>query len=448
MFRRFATSFLLTALALPAAARTRPHYGGTLRVEIEGDGITSPDATILRLLLDGLTRIHADGSLQPGLALSWKTDGGNHRWEFRLRPGVEFHNGYPLTADRAVSSLNLSCNGNCPWTTVHAVGSSVVFTGDSPMPNLPWLLAENRFLISLTDAGDGKAPSCCIGTGPFQLTPIVYPKTLAANDNYWHGRPFADKIEVLTGKSIREQWLDLSVGRADIVEVPPEMLRQAQQQRLAIAASPPVELLALQISDSGALANQMLRASIADAIDRSAMFNVIFQKQGEITASLLPQELTGYSFLFTTDRDLNKAHELRGGLTAPPLTLSFEGDGAMQLAAQRIALNLREAGFDVQMTAANRAQKTDLTLRKLPLQGAEPAAAMEILLRAAGEAVSVAGQTPSALFRAEREFLDHKTLIPLIDLPRACAVGPRVRDLVLSGDGTPELASASLEDAP
>ena len=316
------------------------------------------------------------------------------------------------------------------------------------MPNLTWLLAENRFLISLTDAGEGKAPPCCIGTGPFQLTGAGFPKTLAANDDYWRGRPFADKVEVATGRSIREQWLDLSVGRADVVEVPAEELRAAQQQRLSVAASPPVELLALQIADTRALANPMLRAAIAEAVDRGALFNVIFQKQGEITASLLPQELTGYSFLFPTERDLNKAHELRGGLAAPALTLGFEGDGALQLAAQRIALNLREAGFDVQVIGTGRAQGADLTLRKLSLVGGDPAAAMEMLLRAAGENVSVAGPTPLARYRAEREFLDRKTLVPLIDLPRACALGARVRDMELRGDGTPDLASASLEDAP
>jgi MarR-like DNA-binding transcriptional regulator SgrR of sgrS sRNA len=328
------------------------------------------------------------------------------------------------------------------------VGSSVVFTGDAPIPNLPWLLGENRFLVSLTDAGEGKAPPCCVGTGPFQLTGTGSPKTLVANDGHWRGRPFADKVEVMTGRSIREQWLDLSVGRADVVEVPAEELRAAQQQRLSVAASPPVELLALQIADTGARTNPLLRGAIAEAVDRGALFNVIFQKQGEITASLLPQELTGYSFLFPTERDLNKAHALRGGLATPALTLGFEGDGAMQLAAQRIALNLREAGFDVQVAGASRAQSADLMLRKLPLEGGDPAAAMEMLLRAAGENVSVAGQTPLALFRAEREFLDRKTLVPLIDLPRACALGARVRDLELRGDGTPDLASASLEDAP
>lgn len=448
MLRRFAISVLLVALALPAAARTRPHYGGTLRVEVAGDGIHSSGGLVLRLVLDGLTQLGTDGTPQPDLAVSWKSENDDHRWEFQLRPGVQFHNGFPLTADRVVASLNGSCNGNCPWTAVHAVGWSVVFISDSPVPNLPWLLAENQYLISLTDAGEGKAPSCCVGTGPFQFDDKDQPRALVANDNYWHGRPFADRVEVLTGRSIRDQWLDLSVGRADVVEAPPEELRQAQQQHLTVVSSPPVELLALEITESGALANPVLRASIAEAVDRAALFNVIFQKQGEITASLLPQEMTGYAFLFPTGRDLNKAHELRGGMNVPPLVLGVDGSGAMMLAAQRIALNLREAGFDVQPVDINHVQHPDLVLRELPLEGADASAAMEALLRAAGEPVSVPRQSTAALFRAEREFLDRKTLVPLIDLPRAYAIGARVRDFQLGADGTPDLAAASLEDAP
>ena len=103
-----------------------------------------------------------------------------------------------------------------------------------------------------------------------------------------------------------------------------------------------------------------------------------------MTASLLPQRLTGYSFLFPTDRDMNKAHEVRGGLTAPPLALSVEGNGAMQLAAQRIALNLHEAGFNVQVVGASNAQHADLVLRELTLEGGNRRAALEALLRSAG----------------------------------------------------------------
>jgi peptide/nickel transport system substrate-binding protein len=448
VLRRFAISLLLAAVALRAPARTRPHYGGTMRVEVAGDGIHSSGGSVLRLILDGLTQLGTDGTPQPDLAVSWKSENSDHRWEFQLRQGVQFQNGFPLTTDRVVASLNQSCNGNCPWTAVRAVGSSVVFLSDSPVPNLPWLLTENPYLISLTDSGDGKVPPCCIGTGPFEFNDQNQPRSLVANDSYWHGRPFVDKIEILTGRSIRDQWLDLSVGRADVVEVPPEELRQAQQQRLTVVSSTPVELLALEISETGALANPMLRASIAEAVDRAALFNVIFQKQGEITASLLPQEMTGYAFLFPTGRDLNKAQELRGGLNAPPLTMGVAGSGAMMLAAQRLALNLREAGFDVQPVDMNHVQHPDLVLRTLPLEGADASAAMEGLLRAAGEPASVPRQSTAALFRAEREFLERKTLVPLIDLPRAYAIGPRVRDFQLGADGTPDLASASLEDTP
>ena len=42
---------------LPAGARTRPHYGGTLRVEIEGDPWERPDGIARRLVYDGLTSL-------------------------------------------------------------------------------------------------------------------------------------------------------------------------------------------------------------------------------------------------------------------------------------------------------------------------------------------------------------------------------------------------------
>ena len=447
MLRRSVISSLLVLVCVSAEARTRPHYGGTLRVEIAGDPLQAPDGSARRLILDGLTEWQADGSVAPALALNWQSDGNSHRWEFHLRPGVLFHDGSPLTADAVVMSLNLSCASACPWTAVHAVGSSVVFTGDSPMPNLPALLAGDAYRIALTRTGDGKTPDHLIGTGPFQFGSASNGAlALTANESCWQGRPFLDQIVITANRSVRDQWLDLSLGRTDVVEVPPQEIRLAQQQRLSVIVSPPVELLALRLSDSGALANAVLRASIAQAVDRSALSNVIFQKQGEITASLLPQSLTGYAFLFPTGRDVNKAIELRGGFAPPPLILAAESDGTMQLAAQRIALNLHEAGFNVQVVNARTATHPDLALRSLPLVGADPSATLEILLRAAGENASVPGQNPAALYRAEHDVLDLHTVIPLLDLPRACAVSARVRDLHLTADGFPDLANASLED--
>jgi peptide/nickel transport system substrate-binding protein len=449
VLRRSATSFLLVLVCICADARTRPHYGGTLRVEIQGDPWNGPDGLARRLVLDGLTALDANGNVQPALATEWESSDNDHRWQFHLRAGVHFQDGALLTSNAVVSALNLACPQNCPWNAVRPAGQLVVFTTDSPSPHLPALLARDEFLIAETPSAEGSASAgpngAIIGTGPFAVKGSangVVP--LVANDSCWAGRPFVDAINIQAHRSVRDQWLDLSVGRADAVEVPAEMLREAKQQQLTLAVSPPVIELALAVAENGGLANSQLRGAIAKAIDRGALYNVIFQKQGEITASLLPQSLTGYAFLFSTDRDLNKAHELRGGLSSPPLTLSYDGDGAMQLAAQRIAINLREAGFTVQVAAG--AQHADLALRKLPIAGADPAAAMENLLRSAGQYAPVAPRAPEALFNAERDFLNLDTLIPLIDLPRAYASAGRVRDFTLRADGTPDLANASLQD--
>ena len=116
----------------------------------------------------------------------------------------------------------------------------------------------------------------------------------------------------------------------------------------------------------------------------------------------------------------------------------------MQLAAQRIALDLHEAGFNVQVVRADMPH-TDLQLRMLPLKGSDPQAALSLMLQAAGQAAPEISSEPSALFKAEKGILDLHTFVPLLDLPRACAAGSRVRDLHLRGDGTPDLADVSLE---
>jgi MarR-like DNA-binding transcriptional regulator SgrR of sgrS sRNA len=447
-------------MALPVAARTRPHYGGTLRVEIEGDAWTQKGTQpgtlraglARRYVLDGLTRMDADGTVQPALALRWESENSDHRWQFWLRPGVHFQDGSALTALAVEASLTASCGAGCPWTAVHAVGSTVVFTGDSPMPNLPELLAGDEWLIARAgsiNSGVTPVEGQFIGTGAFAIDQFSKDVlVLVANDSCWQGRPFVDKIEIYGHKSIRDQWLDLSVGRADLVEVPAEQLRQAHEQRLNIVASPPDELLALAVADGGVLSDQHLRAALALAVDRSSISDVIFQKRGEVTASMLPASMTGYSFLFSTDRDVNKARELRGGLTPPLLTLTTEGGAAMQLAAQRIALNLREAGFNVQVGGSTGTQHADLVLLRLSLESNQPRTAMESLLRQVGVDAPILETTPAGLFKVEREFLETHTLVPLLYLPRAYALGGRVRDFRLSQDGAPMLADASLQDAP
>jgi peptide/nickel transport system substrate-binding protein len=442
---RAASLCLLAAFAPAAQARTRSHYGGTIRIEIQGDPWQTPDGLARRLILDRLTAIDESGAVEPALAIHWESQNSDHRWEFQLRPDVRFHDGAPLTAESVVASLNQTCSAPgaaCPWRAVRPLGAgSVVFVTDSASPDLPELLAQTEFGIARQESG-----AAVQGTGPWRVTGFADGAlTLAASDDSWHGRPFADTVEIRPHRAIRDQWLDLSVGRTDMVEVPPELLRQAQQQHFSVLISRPVDLLALLIQSKGVFATREIREAAALSVDRAALCNVIFQKQGEISGSLLPASLSGYTFLFPVDRNLEWARALRGGAGGAPLTLAAESSTAtMQVAADRLVLNLHEAGFNVQPAAGNH-EPAALVLRRIHLQAVTPRAALDEMLARAGESAIVTGSSPQALYQAERNALDTSTVVPLLWLPRAWAAGDRIRDLRLTVDGVPDLADASLE---
>ena len=442
---------IVAAFAVSANARTRPHYGGVLRVDIDGDPLQKSNGIAWRLLLDGLTRIDSDGVIRPALAARWASEDSDHRWQFWLRPAVSFHNGHPVNALAVVTSLEGSCRATaCPWTAVRVLGQSVVFTGDNPMPDLPALLARNEFLIRQSQQSSDIGESQVIGTGPFRFKDATTNSLhLEANDDCWQGRPFVDAIEVVSHRATRDQWMDLSLGNADLAEVHPSDIRQARQQRLNVVVTPSVILLALEVQNAD-LAPQ-LRAALAFAVDRAALHQVIFQKQGEVTASMLPATLSGYSFLFPVERDLNRAQALRGGLIPPPLTLTFDGTGAMQLAAERLALNLHDAGFTVRVIPppanTNIPPHADLVLRSLPVSDGTPGETLNELLRSLGSNTPLALKNAAGTYKAERDFLDRHALIPLLFLPRAWALGSRIRDLSFTSEGIPDLASLSLESA-
>ncbi|HKR27454.1 MAG TPA: hypothetical protein VJS11_08360, partial [Acidobacteriaceae bacterium] len=102
-----------------------------------------------------------------------------------------------------------------------------------------------------------------------------------------------------------------------------------------------------------------------------------------------------------------------------------------------------EDGFNVQVAAPRTAAA--LTLRRVHLQATAPRAALDEMCALFGQNGRVSGTDPVALWQSEQAILANGTIVPLVWLPRAWAVGDRVRDLRLSPDGLPLLADASLE---
>src|SRR5438128_10762081 len=114
----------LAAVSLIAAAgaATRPHYGGTLRVETRARAV-SPD-----LAFDPLVTFNDSAEPQPALAVAWRHDTDFKRWEFQLRPGVKFHDGSPFTVALAAEALER--------LSAVAEANALVIRSERPAPRL------------------------------------------------------------------------------------------------------------------------------------------------------------------------------------------------------------------------------------------------------------------------------------------------------------------------
>ena len=402
----------LSALTVSSAA-TRVRYGGTLRVEIRAaptalDPAASDAAPLASLVFETLVRLDESGAPQPCLALSWQHDATAKRWQFNLRPGVKFHDGSPLTPAAIVASLEAAL----PGVTIAANGDALTIRANHRLPDL---------LLDLAHSG-------WLDTGPFRQTAFEPGRraAFAANEDYWGGRPFLDGIEVQLGRGLRDQLADLELGKADIVEVGPADLRRAADRGRTIWSSAPTSLIALVFAPASA---PRLREALALSIDRAAMRTVLLQKQGEVTAALLPQWLSGYAFVFPAAPDLPRARTLASALSPTARTLALTYDPALRAArslSERVAVNARDAGLTVQVAPQN--PRADVRLVEVPLGSLDPAHALAGIAAALGlPAPALSSSDPAALYESERKLLEGFRVIPLFHLPMLYGVASRVR---------------------
>jgi peptide/nickel transport system substrate-binding protein len=426
----------------PARASERPRYGGVLRVEMRehansmdprGWNPESADAgameRLLGLVFERLVRVNDAGQVQPALAISWQHDANFTRWQFQTRPGVKFHDGTVLSSDAVVAALQAEDGGR--WNASVA-GTAVVFEFKSSKPNLLTELATGRSFIFRA------AQDTVVGTGAFRITDWQAQKRLElkANEDCWAGRPFVDRIEIALGVSSQQQATDLELGKADVIELLPNLTRRAAQVSGArISASAPSELWALIISPRGAAAyDPRFTQALSLAIDRAAIVNVLLQRQGEPAGSLLPQWLSGYAFLFPAEVDVVDAKKIRAEYSASPLqTLVYDGgDPSAALIAQRIAVNARDAGINLSVSAESAVSNADVRLVRWRIAAPDAREALTSIIArlngAQAEAAFMPLETPEQRYAAERAVLDRGRIVPVAFVPEIYAVSAQVKD--------------------
>ena len=441
---------LIAAASLLASARaaSRPRYGGELRVETAASiDRLDPAATsatpaqhallerLAPLVFDRLVRIDSSGEFVPQLATTWQHDGTYRRWQFWIRRNVKLHNGAVLNVNTLAQAVGVM---NAAWR-VRALGEGIVIESDAPLPGLLQELAQVRNSLAVR-AGDD-AP---VGTGAFRIKTWEPGRraVFVAHDDHWGGRPFTDSISITFNRSLRDQMVDLELGRADVTEVAPEQARRAAQNRLRVSSSEPAELLALVFTGSQAAQDANLRQAVALTVDRDSIQNVIAQRQGEVARGILPGWVSGYGFLLTHKPDVQRARRLRVETrTAPLMMLAYDtADPLARAIAERVAVNAREAGITLQViaeTAASRSPNADARILRVRPGSANPRAALQRMLDEFGRADLLAStaDSPEDLYRVERALIDEFRVVPLLHLPEVYGVNNRVRNWIQPREG-------------
>lgn len=172
------------------------------------------DKDLVALIFSGLTRLGPDGTVLPDLAAGWDVSADARSYTFRLRQGLTWHDGAPVTADDVVFTCEALRDPDFRgepslglfWQQVHctklddftvrfelpqplAPFPAYATIGILPKHKLEGLTAEGLFLSPFNERP--------IGTGPFVLTYMDSQRAvLKSNPAYPGGEPFIAELEL------------------------------------------------------------------------------------------------------------------------------------------------------------------------------------------------------------------------------------------------------------
>ncbi|HMD48022.1 MAG TPA: ABC transporter substrate-binding protein [Bryobacteraceae bacterium] len=400
-------------MSATAPAATRPHYGGSLTIELSSAWTALDPAawnTALSVpITETLVRLNARGGVDPVLCVAWQHDPDFKRWRFSLRPKVTFHDGEPLNGATAAPPLLAALKKKYPDVSIQTGGQAILIQSSGAMPDLlEDLAAPDTAVLRKNEANP------LIGTGPFRITAWDPGRRLvvAAFDDYWNSRPYLDSVNIEFGSGHT---------RADVFDIPVGPARRVLPDGVTTWSSAPRTLVAI----TAANAPSALLQALALVIDRAPIVSVLAQRKGEAAFSLLPQWLTGYAFLFQSAPDVARAKQLVSQLRPAPITLSYPAnDVFLRTVAERVALNARDAGIAIQPTPSPLGNPGgNLRLIELPLASTDAATELDRIATALG-AAHIDTSKPESLYEAERSLLDR--VLPLIHLRETYGIAPRV----------------------
>jgi len=289
-------------------------------------------------LFDPLVAKDARQSPIPALATSWKAL-GDTVWEFKLRPGVKFHDGSDFTAEDVVFTFERAAkvpNSPSPFTMVTRQMTKLEIVDPltlrihtaAPAPLLPRDLAGLPILSHTAASGDAPEGRTTaeldrgeglVGTGPFRF--VAWQRgaelVLARNDAYWGTRPAWTKVVFRPFPNATNRVAALLAGDVDLIENPPAAdlprLRKDPKVALAEAVSSRVVYVALDqfaeptpgvpnTDGKNPLKDKRVRQALSQAIDRKGIVDRILEGFALPAGDFLPWPAFGTAKATQPDR--------------------------------------------------------------------------------------------------------------------------------------------------
>ncbi|MEM1950263.1 MAG: ABC transporter substrate-binding protein [Candidatus Caldarchaeum sp.] len=280
-------------------------YGGTLVIAAEKqedtldplNALIGPFAgTAINAIFESLLYFGPGGQLIPGLATSWKAEGPT-TWVLTIRRGVKFHDGTPLDANAVKATFDRHLENPRAVKSIAFLLESVKVRDEYTVEfNLKKEAPYAEFLTYLTADVFGRivSPTAVqkygnefgrkpVGTGPFKFVEWIDNDRLVleANEDYWGGRPYIDRIIIRIIPEASVRILALQRGEVHLADIPAQLVRTANQSGVIVKmGTGSFRLFMMSMNNNPEKGNPVfqnpkVRQAINYAINREALIQAV-----------------------------------------------------------------------------------------------------------------------------------------------------------------------------
>jgi peptide/nickel transport system substrate-binding protein len=237
----------------------------------------------------------------PWLATSWSPNADASVWTFKIRQGVKFNDGTPMTVDDVVYSFKSQANPKSSSNALSVFGgtlspdgvvkvddSTVAFHLEHPDAGWPDAVSEDNYnmIIVPNNFDFSNYQKSFPGTGRFMMTSYTpnVGATYVRNPHYWGTKALPSKIEWTFYSAEAAMAAALQAGSIDALDqfsvaTSPQLLNGSYNVTSLKAATH--RELSMR-TDIAPFTNKLVRQAIAYSLDRPAIVSALFKGYAQV----------------------------------------------------------------------------------------------------------------------------------------------------------------------